>query len=40
VQTYVKANLARYKVPRDVVFLEAMPRNPAGKIVKHLLPQA
>jgi fatty-acyl-CoA synthase len=40
VQTYVKANLARYKVPRDVVFLEAMPRNPAGKVVKHLLPQA
>ena len=40
VQTYVKANLARYKVPRDVVFIESMPRNPAGKIVKRLLPQA
>src|SRR4029453_11364358 len=27
---YVKANLARFKVPRDVVFLEALPRNPTG----------
>jgi len=40
VRTYVKANLARYKVPRDVVFIESMPRNPAGKIVKRLLPEA
>ena len=35
---YVKANLARYKVPREVVFVEAIPRNPAGKIVKRDLP--
>jgi fatty-acyl-CoA synthase len=40
VQQYVKANLARYKVPRDVVFIDAMPRNPAGKIVKRQLPTA
>jgi fatty-acyl-CoA synthase len=40
VQQYVKANLARYKVPRDVVFIDAMPRNPAGKIVKRQLPEA
>jgi fatty-acyl-CoA synthase len=38
VRDYVKANLARYKVPRDVVFLDELPRNPAGKVVKRLLP--
>ncbi len=34
---YVKTNLARYKVPRDIVFLEALPRNPTGKILKREL---
>jgi fatty-acyl-CoA synthase len=37
VRDYVKANLARYKVPREVVFLDELPRNPAGKIVKREL---
>jgi fatty-acyl-CoA synthase len=37
VQTFVKENLARYKVPRDVIFLEELPRNPTGKIVKREL---
>jgi fatty-acyl-CoA synthase len=35
---YVKSNLARYKVPREVIFIDAMPRNPAGKVVKRELP--
>jgi fatty-acyl-CoA synthase len=35
---YVKSNLARYKVPREILFIDEMPRNPAGKIVKRLLP--
>ncbi len=39
VRDFVKANLARYKVPRDVVFLDELPRNPAGKVVKRLLPE-
>jgi len=39
VRDFVKANLARYKVPRDVRFLEELPRNPAGKVVKRLLPE-
>src|SRR3954465_2181320 len=32
VKAYVKQHLARYKVPRDVEFLDALPRNPAGKV--------
>ncbi len=37
VKGYVKENLARYKVPRDVVFLEELPRNATGKILKRVL---
>lgn len=36
---YVRNHLARYKVPREVVFVDALPRNPAGKIVKRNLPR-
>jgi fatty-acyl-CoA synthase len=31
---HVKGNLARYKVPREVVFLDELPRNATGKILK------
>ena len=34
----VRSNLARYKVPREIVFIDEMPRNPAGKVVKRNLP--
>ena len=34
IKTYVKEHLARYKVPREVVFLDELPRNPTGKILK------
>ncbi len=37
VRAYVKQNLARYKVPRDVVFLYELPRNATGKILKREL---
>ena len=37
VKGYVKANLANYKVPRDVVFLAKLPRNATGKILKREL---
>jgi fatty-acyl-CoA synthase len=37
VKTYVKEHLARYKVPREVVFLDELPRNPTGKILKREL---
>jgi len=40
VQQYVKANLARYKVPREVVFLERLPRNATGKVLKRELQTA
>ena len=34
---YVKANLARYKVPRDIVFLDELPRNATGKLLRRQL---
>jgi acyl-CoA synthetase (AMP-forming)/AMP-acid ligase II len=34
---YVKANLARYKVPREIVFLGELPRNATGKVLKREL---
>jgi acyl-CoA synthetase (AMP-forming)/AMP-acid ligase II len=37
VQGYVKENLARYKVPREVVFMAELPRNATGKVLKHEL---
>ncbi len=37
VKDHVKANLARFKVPRDVVFLDELPRNATGKILKREL---
>jgi fatty-acyl-CoA synthase len=36
-QDHVKANLARYKVPRDVIFIDELPRNPTGKVLKREL---
>jgi acyl-CoA synthetase (AMP-forming)/AMP-acid ligase II len=40
VKEYVKRNLARYKVPREVVFLEELPRNATGKVLKRELKTA
>jgi len=37
VKDFVKDNLARYKAPRDVIFLDELPRNPTGKILKREL---
>jgi fatty-acyl-CoA synthase len=37
VRAYVRGNLARYKVPRDVFFIEELPRNATGKILKREL---
>jgi fatty-acyl-CoA synthase len=37
VREFVKEHLARFKVPRDVTFLEELPRNPTGKVLKRHL---
>jgi len=37
VKGYVKSNLARYKVPREVEFLDSLPRNATGKVLKREL---
>ncbi len=37
---YVKQNLARYKVPREVEFLDELPRNATGKVLKRELREA
>jgi acyl-CoA synthetase (AMP-forming)/AMP-acid ligase II len=40
IKEYVKQNLARYKVPREVVFVEELPRNATGKVLKRELSAA
>jgi fatty-acyl-CoA synthase len=37
IKQYVREHLARYKVPREVIFLDELPRNPTGKILKREL---
>ncbi len=37
VKDYVKRSLASYKVPREVAFLDTLPRNATGKILKREL---
>jgi acyl-CoA synthetase (AMP-forming)/AMP-acid ligase II len=39
-KAYVKENLARYKVPREIRFLEELPRNATGKVLKRELSAA
>ena len=38
VRAHVGKRLARFSVPRDVVLLDALPRNATGKVVPRLLP--
>jgi long-chain acyl-CoA synthetase len=37
VRRWVAARLAKFKVPREIVVLDTLPRNPNGKVVKHEL---
>lgn len=39
-RAYLKDRVARFKVPRDFVFLAALPRNAIGKVVRKELPSA
>jgi fatty-acyl-CoA synthase len=34
---YCRAQLARFKVPKEVTFLDVLPRNPSGKVLKREL---
>lgn len=34
---HCRGQLAKFKVPKDVLFLEALPRNPSGKVLKREL---
>ena len=36
-KSHVKGNLANYKVPRDIEFLDELPRKPQGKVDKQRL---
>jgi len=36
-KSHVKQNLAAFKVPREIVFLDALPRNATGKVLKREL---
>ncbi|HEY2203073.1 MAG TPA: AMP-binding protein [Pseudonocardia sp.] len=38
VRALVKERLSRFSVPRDVVFLDELPRNPTGKVLARELP--
>jgi len=39
-KSYIKANLASYKVPREIVFLDELPRNATGKVLKRELAES
>ena len=34
---HCRAQLARFKVPREITFMDALPRNPSGKVLKRQL---
>jgi fatty-acyl-CoA synthase len=36
-RNYVRSNLSRFKVPREVQLVDELPRNPSGKIVRREL---
>jgi acyl-CoA synthetase (AMP-forming)/AMP-acid ligase II len=37
--THIRSQVARYKVPREIVLLDELPRNPTGKVLKRALPR-
>ncbi|WP_206050405.1 acyl-CoA synthetase [Hoyosella rhizosphaerae] len=37
IRDYVRRNLARYKTPRDVIFIDELPRNATGKLLRREL---
>jgi 2-aminobenzoate-CoA ligase len=39
-QDFVKANLAPYKYPRQIEFVDSLPRTETGKLQRHRLRQS
>jgi acyl-coenzyme A synthetase/AMP-(fatty) acid ligase len=39
-QAHLRARLERYKLPREIVFYEEIPRTPTGKVIRRLLTTA
>ena len=37
VRTFLSTRLAKYKIPRELIIRDSLPRNPSGKITKHVL---
>jgi feruloyl-CoA synthase len=37
VRGFLAEHLAKYKIPRELIVREALPRNPSGKVMKHVL---
>jgi len=37
IKAFVRSRLARFKVPRDVTFVDRIPRNPTGKVLRRRL---
>jgi 2-aminobenzoate-CoA ligase len=37
IQEFVKRDIAPFKYPRAIEFLDALPRNPSGKVQRFLL---
>jgi fatty-acyl-CoA synthase len=37
VHAYCAEHLAHFKVPKDIVFADALPKNPSGKLLKREL---
>jgi hypothetical protein len=37
IQQFAAISLAKYKIPTEIVFIDSIPRNPTGKILRRLL---
>jgi len=40
IQSYCLAHLAKYKVPKHIIFMDSLPKDPVGKIQKRILKQS